>query len=523
MTATLTPTAKQQFFDANGNPLVGGKLYTYIAGTTSPAVTYVDSAGSTTNTNPIILDSRGEANVWLGTGTYKFKLVSATNVEIWTVDNIPGAPSENAALVALAASNGSSLVGFIQSGTGAVATTVQTKLRESVSVADFGIVSDGTTDQTAALLAFFTANSTYRGTVLVPYNTKFTISTVYAAVPVGMILLDNSSINLGQPPGYKNKVIGIYTNDLVADDTVQEIASSHHPAIRLNNLGTAGTSSANEYFHSIIRSAGFRWNNDPINGMQWLTKKSPRGNLWRTSDVLNTSYDYAVNYKTKWTALTAFAAGAKINTSSGGVWSTVAGGTSASTEPTGTGPTYSDGTITWTYVGAWNAASTRFFYDEDGYGAISGSTTARWGAETATKKGLSINADESTGDTYLRDDERAQDLVRRSTAKGLQLGGIQSLAYAGDISGATPTITGNFHAVNNSSATNMTAISITGSQNSAIVWLYFKNGNTTLKNAGSQFVLKGGVDVTPVAGQIMCFLRESTLSATTWYEVSRSF
>jgi hypothetical protein len=91
MTATLTPSAKQQFFDANGNPLVGGKLYTYSAGTTSPVVTYVDSVGTTTNTNPIILDSRGEANVWLGTGTFKFKLLSATDVEIWTVDNIPGA------------------------------------------------------------------------------------------------------------------------------------------------------------------------------------------------------------------------------------------------------------------------------------------------------------------------------------------------------------------------------------------------------------------------------------------------
>ena len=171
MTATLTPTAKQQFFDANGNPLVGGKLYTYIAGTTSPVVTYVDSAGSTTNTNPIILDSRGEANVWLGTGTYKFKLVSATNVEIWTVDNIPGAPSENAALVALAASNGSSLVGFIQSGTGAVATTVQTKLRETVSVKDFGAVGDGVTDDTAAIQAAIDAVCGGKKRLFIPAGT----------------------------------------------------------------------------------------------------------------------------------------------------------------------------------------------------------------------------------------------------------------------------------------------------------------------------------------------------------------
>ncbi len=53
----------------------------------------------------------------------------------------------------LTASSGSSLVGFIQSGTGAVATTVQTKLRERVSVLDFGAVGDGSTDDTAAIQA----------------------------------------------------------------------------------------------------------------------------------------------------------------------------------------------------------------------------------------------------------------------------------------------------------------------------------------------------------------------------------
>jgi hypothetical protein len=86
--AALTPTAKMQFFKADGTPLVGGKLYTYTAGTTTPQVTYTDSSGGTANTNPVILDSRGEANIWLGGATYKFKLTDANDVEIWTVDNI---------------------------------------------------------------------------------------------------------------------------------------------------------------------------------------------------------------------------------------------------------------------------------------------------------------------------------------------------------------------------------------------------------------------------------------------------
>ena len=133
MTALATPP-KLQFLDANGAPLVGGKLYTYAAGTTTPQVTYTDFGGGTPNANPVILDSRGEASVWLGTALYKMALYSATNVLIWTVDNIGGF----ATLAQLAASGGSNLIGFLPAGTGAVATTVQAKLRESVSVLDFG-------------------------------------------------------------------------------------------------------------------------------------------------------------------------------------------------------------------------------------------------------------------------------------------------------------------------------------------------------------------------------------------------
>jgi microcystin-dependent protein len=86
--AVVTPTAKTQFIGADGQPLVGGKLYTYAAGTTTPSPTYTDNTGATPNANPVILDSRGEANIWLGESTYKFKLTDANDVEIWTVDYI---------------------------------------------------------------------------------------------------------------------------------------------------------------------------------------------------------------------------------------------------------------------------------------------------------------------------------------------------------------------------------------------------------------------------------------------------
>ena len=86
--AVLTPQPKMQFTTAAGVPLSGGKVYTYIAGTTTPQATFTDYTGATPNTNPVILDSRGEANIWLGSALYKFKLTDANDVEFWTVDYI---------------------------------------------------------------------------------------------------------------------------------------------------------------------------------------------------------------------------------------------------------------------------------------------------------------------------------------------------------------------------------------------------------------------------------------------------
>jgi len=90
MVATISPEPRLQFFANDGSFLVGGKLYTYAAGTTTPLATYTTSTGLVANTNPIILDSRGEASVWLTSSKYKFVLKTAADVEIFTQDQLQG-------------------------------------------------------------------------------------------------------------------------------------------------------------------------------------------------------------------------------------------------------------------------------------------------------------------------------------------------------------------------------------------------------------------------------------------------
>ena len=92
MTAQLSPAPVFSSRDNFGFPLVDGKLFTYAAGTTTPQATYVDSTQTTQNTNPVVLNYRGEAFVWLNPLlAYKFVLQDAFGNQIWTEDNIQGA------------------------------------------------------------------------------------------------------------------------------------------------------------------------------------------------------------------------------------------------------------------------------------------------------------------------------------------------------------------------------------------------------------------------------------------------
>jgi hypothetical protein len=87
--ASLTPSPKQQFFGADGFFLASGSVTTYAGGTTTPIETYTDQSATNLNSNPIILDSRGQADIWLQPGiAYKFVVADVANVVQFTTDNI---------------------------------------------------------------------------------------------------------------------------------------------------------------------------------------------------------------------------------------------------------------------------------------------------------------------------------------------------------------------------------------------------------------------------------------------------
>ena len=97
MPGTPMPFVKIQFPDDDGAPAAGYKLFTYVAGTTTKQNTYTDSALTTPNTNPIVLDAAGRAVIFLDALSYKFVLAPPADTDppaspIWTADNVSSVP-----------------------------------------------------------------------------------------------------------------------------------------------------------------------------------------------------------------------------------------------------------------------------------------------------------------------------------------------------------------------------------------------------------------------------------------------
>ena len=276
MSVNLSPLggAGWQFFDDNGVPLAGGKIFTYAAGTTTPAATYTSNSGGTAHSNPIILDAAGRVaeEIWLSVDqTYKFLLKDANDVLIGTYDNIYGivgadipgtvnvenftgngtqttfilaappggvnntqvfingvyqfkntysvsgtaltftqAPPPAASSIevlrfstfSVGTLNADQVI-YDPAGAGAVATTVQAKLRETVSVKDFGAVVNGVTNDTVAIQAALDSGAS---SVILGNGTSVVNGTL--TIPAGVTLQGSSVVSEYFPGGPGSANIG---------------------------------------------------------------------------------------------------------------------------------------------------------------------------------------------------------------------------------------------------------------------------------------------------------------------------
>jgi len=265
---SLFAGAGAQFFDNNGAILSGGLVYTYTAGTTTAQAAYTTSSGSTAHTNPIVLDSAGRVpsggEIWLtDAAAYKFLLKTSVGVTIATYDNVTG--NASGIYAAFAASSGSSLVGYTQGGTSAVANTVQGKLREVVSVKDFGAVGNGSTSDTAAFTATEALSDTFiylpLGTYVV---TGITLKKTYFGP--GIIKLNGTNrpqtLSNARPDWVKvfPPVSGV-SNVLLPGGTWLDVSASTTSGLQeaityACGNGTAGTASLDLYIVGAEQSTG---------------------------------------------------------------------------------------------------------------------------------------------------------------------------------------------------------------------------------------------------------------------------
>lgn len=148
--SSLLPNGKQHFDDNNGRPLVGGRVYYYIPNTSTLKNTWQDEAQTILNTNPIVLDARGECTAW-GYGTYRQVVRDIFGNLIWDRLVTDFTEKIDAAMAELGEPTGSGAIGFIQDGENPVPRTALEKMRENHTPIDYGAKGDGVTDDADAL------------------------------------------------------------------------------------------------------------------------------------------------------------------------------------------------------------------------------------------------------------------------------------------------------------------------------------------------------------------------------------
>jgi hypothetical protein len=160
-------------------PLVGGKLYSYEVGTTTPKALYADPALTEPLTNPVILDSNGEATIY-GADLYDLKLTDALDVELWTADSIA----------------------FDQSDTAVVNTSlewVSSTAATFVDVDEFTVVGDqtGTFHVNRRVRAIHTGTTRYGTIVSSTFNAGPVTTSVVLLLDSGVLAADLLTATVG--------------------------------------------------------------------------------------------------------------------------------------------------------------------------------------------------------------------------------------------------------------------------------------------------------------------------------------
>lgn len=207
----IAPVTRWQIMQ-NGQPAAGAKLYTYLSGTSTPQSVFTTSALNVAHANPVVADANGILPIcYLAAVSYRFTVTASDGTTIFPAqDNI-----YDFAQLQLGGSGGSALVGFIQAGSGAVARTAQSKLRERITPEDFGAVGDGTTDDYAALVLAVAAVPANGGTLSLAQGAIYKTTQILQIARGNLVVEGNSAEILFQPtsPLTHDRAINIHAGD----------------------------------------------------------------------------------------------------------------------------------------------------------------------------------------------------------------------------------------------------------------------------------------------------------------------
>lgn len=193
------------FYDRDGQPLDNGNIYIGVANldpVTNPLQVYYDDALTITASQPL-LTSNGyvyrngtPAQLYVNATDFSITVNDSKNLFVYNFPEATGI-SPNASGVAftgfkgqigtvadLADADGSNWIGYTPTGSGAVARSAQEKMRDSISVKDFGAVGDGVANDTAAIQAAMNVG----GTVWFPAGT-YKITSPLTRSTTGLVLI----------------------------------------------------------------------------------------------------------------------------------------------------------------------------------------------------------------------------------------------------------------------------------------------------------------------------------------------